>query len=247
MRGYNVTPRVAPVCGGIDIIIEGIDHLNLKRQEKSTLVAIEGSRKGKIEFQASEFLWDANRYHRSLLSGHKLLQMLSIVFYHLFWNSHEKTTTSMLNSFSSVNSEHGGLCYPRARTRGGMQLITNILWHCERLHWNHPYRQTSISNWSDSTVGSLSCEGMAQVENSNLNFIWFLKALRIKPIHTYFEPIFKSVHDVESLEDWDEIRGTGFSLCNEDFATLDERLCAAFHHLLLRTGIHIRMRLIGYI
>jgi len=88
---------------------------------------------------------------------------------------------------------------------------------------------------------------MAQVENSSLNFILFLKALRIKPIHKYFEPIFKSVHDVESLEDWDEIRGTGFSLCNEDFATLDERLCAAFHHLLLRTGIHIRMRLIGYI
>ena len=43
----------------------------------------------------------------------------------------------------------------------------------------------------------------------------------------------QSVHDVESLEDWDEIRGEGFSLCDEDFSTLDDRLSCAFHHLLL--------------
>ena len=43
----------------------------------------------------------------------------------------------------------------------------------------------------------------------------------------------QSVHDVESLEDWDEIRGEGFSLCDEDFTTLDDRLSCAFHHLLL--------------
>ena len=43
----------------------------------------------------------------------------------------------------------------------------------------------------------------------------------------------QSVHDVESLEDWDEIRGEGFSLIDEDFSTLDDRLSCAFHHLLL--------------
>ena len=43
----------------------------------------------------------------------------------------------------------------------------------------------------------------------------------------------QSVNDVESLEDWDEIRGEGFSLSAEDFSTLDDRLACAFHHLLL--------------
>ena len=43
----------------------------------------------------------------------------------------------------------------------------------------------------------------------------------------------QSVDDLESLEDWDEIRGEGFSLCSEDFEDLDQRLTAAFQHLLL--------------
>ena len=43
----------------------------------------------------------------------------------------------------------------------------------------------------------------------------------------------QSVDDLESLEDWDEIRGEGFSLCSEDFEDLDHRLTAAFQHLLL--------------
>ena len=74
MRGYNVTPRVAPVCGGIDIIIEGIDHLSLKRQEKSTLLAIEGSRKGE------NLVSNSCGTRQNLLSGYKLLQLLSIPF-----------------------------------------------------------------------------------------------------------------------------------------------------------------------
>ena len=43
----------------------------------------------------------------------------------------------------------------------------------------------------------------------------------------------QSVDDLESLEDWDEIRREGFSLCSEDFTDLDVRLTAAFQHLLL--------------
>ena len=46
----------------------------------------------------------------------------------------------------------------------------------------------------------------------------------------------QSVDDLESLEDWDEIRGEGFSLCSEDFADFDTRLTAAFQHLLLPTN-----------
>lgn len=42
-----------------------------------------------------------------------------------------------------------------------------------------------------------------------------------------------SVHDLEGLEDWDYIQGPQFSLADEDFPTLDERLTSAFHHLIL--------------
>ena len=42
-----------------------------------------------------------------------------------------------------------------------------------------------------------------------------------------------SVHDLESLEDWDSIRGENFSLEQEDFGSLDERLTSAFQHLIL--------------
>jgi len=38
---------------------------------------------------------------------------------------------------------------------------------------------------------------------------------------------------LESLEDWDNIQGPQFSLQQEDFATLDERLASAFEHLIL--------------
>nr|XP_039270740.1 uncharacterized protein LOC120345381 isoform X1 [Styela clava] len=44
-----------------------------------------------------------------------------------------------------------------------------------------------------------------------------------------------SVHDLESLEDWDYIRGPKFSLADENFPTLDERLTSAFQHLILPT------------
>nr|XP_018671959.1 rho guanine nucleotide exchange factor 28-like isoform X2 [Ciona intestinalis] len=42
-----------------------------------------------------------------------------------------------------------------------------------------------------------------------------------------------SVHKLESLEDWDYIQGPNFSLEQEDFSTLDERLTSAFQHLIL--------------
>lgn len=42
-----------------------------------------------------------------------------------------------------------------------------------------------------------------------------------------------SVHDLEALEDWDYIQGAQFSLADEDFPTLDERLTSAFQHLIL--------------
>nr|CAB3222859.1 rho guanine nucleotide exchange factor 18-like [Phallusia mammillata] len=42
-----------------------------------------------------------------------------------------------------------------------------------------------------------------------------------------------SVHNLESLEDWDYIQGGNFSLAQEDFSTLDERLTSAFQHLIL--------------
>uniref|UniRef100_H2YLB7 Uncharacterized protein n=1 Tax=Ciona savignyi TaxID=51511 RepID=H2YLB7_CIOSA len=42
-----------------------------------------------------------------------------------------------------------------------------------------------------------------------------------------------SVHNLESLEDWDYIQGPNFSLEQEDFSTLDERLTSAFQHLIL--------------
>ena len=41
------------------------------------------------------------------------------------------------------------------------------------------------------------------------------------------------MYDLRSLEDWDNIRGPNFSLSNEDFGTLDERLTSAFQHLIL--------------
>ena len=47
--------------------------------------------------------------------------------------------------------------------------------------------------------------------------------------------VFFSVHNLESLEDWDSIRGENFSLEQEDFGTLDERLTSAFQHLILPT------------
>lgn len=40
-----------------------------------------------------------------------------------------------------------------------------------------------------------------------------------------------SVQDLESLEDWDEIRGEKFALANEDFADLDTRLTASYYAL----------------
>lgn len=45
--------------------------------------------------------------------------------------------------------------------------------------------------------------------------------------------MFFSVHDFESLEEWDNIRGENFSLEQEDFNSLDERLTSAFQHLIL--------------
>ena len=43
----------------------------------------------------------------------------------------------------------------------------------------------------------------------------------------------QSVYDLDALEDWDSIEGPQFSLAQEDFTTLDQRLCAAFDHLFL--------------
>ena len=48
-----------------------------------------------------------------------------------------------------------------------------------------------------------------------------------------------SVHDVESLEDWDLIKDEGYCLENEDFETLDNRLTRAFKHLVLPDDWHI--------
>ncbi|CAG5113442.1 Oidioi.mRNA.OKI2018_I69.chr2.g7552.t1.cds [Oikopleura dioica] len=154
MRGYTVTPRVAPVCGGIDLIIEGIDNQSLKRQEKTTLLAIEGSRQ---------------RHICSTIQHPKIPNAVVCAV-----PEHEPAEECSLSLifFGTVNE-----C---------IEIIP---------------------------IGRLKY----QTDQTQLLAVYLAK----------------SVHDVESLEDWDEIRGTGFSLCDEDFATLDDRLCAAFHHLLL--------------
>ena len=40
---YTVSPRLSPVCGGLDLVIEGLDYNNLEKQNKTILLAIEGS------------------------------------------------------------------------------------------------------------------------------------------------------------------------------------------------------------
>jgi len=52
-------------------------------------------------------------------------------------------------------------------------------------------------------------------------------------------PIKLIVHSVESLEDWDLIRDEGYSLKNEHFETLDNRLTRAFKHLILPDDWHL--------
>jgi len=62
--------------------------------------------------------------------------------------------------------------------------------------------------------------------------IWFKKIHSSIP-KLYFELCYCSIHNLESLEDWDNICGENFSLEQEDFGSLDERLTSAFQHLIL--------------
>ena len=129
-------------------------------------------------------------------------------------------------SFCSILPEHE----PPEKTK-----ISLIVWRNNQLQKSNSAESsvTGVSkndnnNKSNSNSNPKLNEPLSSAMTLTSNFSYIIDQTCYLSVY-----LAQSVYNLDALEDWDAIEGPQFSLAQEDFATLDQRLCCAFDHLFL--------------